>query len=1577
MMTELDIVQRITQRINAFPRSTMQLGAPCDVVMPAARVGDIINHTSFWSALAGAVVGACITAGIFALASVAVTAAVAAMSITGGLAAPIVAFGLGLGTTWAVSDGIEKITSAVTNFVDEAIGGEPSGPISKGADNVFVNDKPLAMVDLALSVACTRHSPEQKIAQGSETVFVHNKAVARKGDKTECSATIAEGSPNVFIGSGQATYLEMKSEFTGAQQALFFAVEFLVPPTALLSKGIGKGLTSLGKALATKGPRAGAALAAKMAGRAAKGIAKSATRKAQQATKLAKAAGRGMAKGAKAVGRGVAKGAKAVGSGIGKGVKQAGKIARGKTLGCAKCAFKENTGIKRFSEAVKKFFKGDPIDVLTGEVSEQRVDFTLGQTIPLSFIRTWARSKENDFADGLCGRYWVDNFSEYAEVSDNGQQINIATCEGTYLRFALPQGATGAVNPDHPDYTLIRHRDYLELFHRETQLAKLFYFSEVPQLNPDDEPSGTETNADADFTYPPLTDGRYLISAWLDTFDNAVQFHYNEHSWLEAVSHTDGILLTLSYQDEWLHQITRIDNGQQEVLVTYQQNEQGALVESDALLDFHLFYDYDDNFNLTRWADNDKTWVTYEYDPQGRVIHSIGAEGFYPVWFRYEEHRTTVLDSQQRATVYDYDSHLMKPLTITSPSGAKTQFKYDRYGNLLTQTFPDGKQVTFDYLEQTGLVTCFTDTAGNQWHYDYDENEQLCKLTDPLGRVWTKTEQRSVAKNSENPTACITLFTAPDGTKTEFVRNQYGLLTEVKSTFGKQQHAEHFHYDPRHRLVESQDAEQRRIQLSYDNQDRLTRFTNARGHQWQYGYTPQHKLTRIARPNQSEEKQQYDRHGNLIRYTDANGVDWQLNYGAFDLLIEKIDGEGNRWRYDYDKDSLHLSQVTNPKGETYRYTFNESGQVVEEIDFANHRWRYTYNDNGTLSTLTDGEGNVNHYEYDSANHLIRLMTADDTFVYHYDKVGRVTAIQSLQGELQFEYDLKDRIIKEVQNVGEIHRTYDDETQTLIRTLFLKDEQGQLNTTSPIITTFKYNAVGELIQLDLPAHASHNETNHHNTTGQKHGLFFQYDQNGNEIHRYSPQGFILNQRFDEMDCLIQQRAGWEPSAFFDKHELRATGIDAPSFAEVNQRYGYDKALNTIETKDKGEQRYFTLNKNNQITQVHNQNHEQERYGYDECGYLTQQAQGLSLGFGIKEEERHVRHQDIYQQGHQLNRLNDNHYRYDKAGRLTEKTEIRDGFRKQTTYFRWNANNQLTGITNNQGEVWYYQYDALGRRISKACPQQQLKITYLWDGDQLAYTQTVKQNKLVSQRHSVFHGWQLIAQQDRYQQSQQTLDGNKTEWKHETHYAITQPNGKVLGLLSPEGKLKWKDEKRSVWGLLFPNDYRKTSPLDPQFLFAGQYTDQESGLAYNRFRYYDPESGNYISSDPIGLNGGETPYRYVHNVLDFLDPFGLAGCAKYRQIYLKAFPRMKKFIGTGKLEVHHRIPQIFIGKGRLFPESMRTSLSNLQGLPRDIHRKIVTPAWEAFRKTDPNATRAEIVKFAMDMDKKIAEYINIIN
>ncbi|MFP1860119.1 RHS repeat-associated core domain-containing protein, partial [Lonsdalea quercina] len=58
--------------------------------------------------------------------------------------------------------------------------------------------------------------------------------------------------------------------------------------------------------------------------------------------------------------------------------------------------------------------------------------------------------------------------------------------------------------------------------------------------------------------------------------------------------------------------------------------------------------------------------------------------------------------------------------------------------------------------------------------------------------------------------------------------------------------------------------------------------------------------------------------------------------------------------------------------------------------------------------------------------------------------------------------------------------------------------------------------------------------------------------------------------------------------------------------------------------------------------------------------------------------------------------------------------------------------------------------------------------------------------------------------------------------------------------------------------------------------GQLRDSESGLCYNRFRYYDPAGGGYISPDPIGVLGGESNYAYVQNPNTWVDPFGLAKC-----------------------------------------------------------------------------------------------------
>ena len=71
-------------------------------------------------------------------------------------------------------------------------------------------------------------------------------------------------------------------------------------------------------------------------------------------------------------------------------------------------------------------------------------------------------------------------------------------------------------------------------------------------------------------------------------------------------------------------------------------------------------------------------------------------------------------------------------------------------------------------------------------------------------------------------------------------------------------------------------------------------------------------------------------------------------------------------------------------------------------------------------------------------------------------------------------------------------------------------------------------------------------------------------------------------------------------------------------------------------------------------------------------------------------------------------------------------------------------------------------------------------------------------------------------------------------------------------------------------------KKTSPLRGRRIgvYPGQYYDQETGLHYNYFRYYNPQTGRYITPDPIGLEGGINLFLYVAgNPISFIDPYGL--------------------------------------------------------------------------------------------------------
>ncbi|EFE9101454.1 type IV secretion protein Rhs, partial [Escherichia coli] len=497
----------------------------------------------------------------------------------------------------------------------------------------------------------------------------------------------------------------------------------------------------------------------------------------------------------------------------------------------------------------------------------------------------------------------------------------------------------------------------------------------------------------------------------------------------------------------------------------------------------------------------------------------------------------------------------------------------------------------------------------------------------------------------------------------------------------------------------------------------------------------------------------------------------------------------------------------------------------------------------------------------AAGRLAEVITPEGKTQYAYDKSGRLTGIFSPDGISQRTgYDERGRVNVTTQGRRAIEYHHPDE-HTVIRCILPpEDERDRHPDESLLKTTYRYNAAGELTEIILPG----DET-----------LTFSRDEAGREVLRHSNRGFACEQGWNAAGQPVSQRAGFFPA------EATWGGL-VPSLV---REYRYDSAGNVsgvTSREDYGREtrREYRLDRNGQVTAVTasgtglGYGEGDESYGYDSCGYLKAQSAGRHR---ISEET------DQYAGGHRLKQARNTQYDYDAAGRMVIRTKHRDGYRPETERFRWDSLDQLTGYCSAQGEQWEYRHDASGRRTEKRCDRKKIRFTYLWDGDSIAEIREYRDDKLYSVRHLVFNGFELISQQ--FSRVRQPHPSVAPQWVTRTNHAVSDPTGRPLMLFNSEGKTVWRPGQTSLWGLALslPADTDYPDPrgeLDPEaapgLLYAGQWRDAESGLCYNRFRYYEPETGMYLVSDPLGLQGGEQTYRYVPNPLGYVDPLGLAIC-----------------------------------------------------------------------------------------------------
>ena len=859
-------------------------------------------------------------------------------------------------------------------------------------------------------------------------------------------------------------------------------------------------------------------------------------------------------------------------------------------------------------------------------------------------------------------------------------------------------------------------------------------------------------------------------------------------------------------------------------------------------------------------------------------MNVTGAEGYYNATLDYGDGCTTVTDGKGiHRYYYDPDGNILRE---EAPDGSTTTYEWDEFHHLLARHSPAGRVEKFEYNAAHGQLSRYTAADGAEWQYRYDERGLLSNITDPAGQTWTQQcDERGL------PVSLV----SPQGEETRLAYTPQGLLSGI---FRQDERRLGIEYDHHNRPETLTDVMGREHHTEYSGHDLPVKMRGPGGQSVRLQWQQHHKLSGIERAGTGAEGFRYDRHGNLLAYTDGNGVVWTMEYGPFDLPVARTDGEGHRWQYRYDKDTLQLTEVINPQGESYRYILDNCGRVTEERDWGGVVWRYRYDADGLCTARVNGLEETILYSRDAAGRLAEIITPEGKTQYAYDKSGRLTGIFSPDGISQRTgYDERGRVNVTTQGRRTIEYHYPDE-HTVIRCILPpEDERDRHPDESLLKTTYRYNAAGELTEVILPG----DET-----------LTFSRDEAGREVLRHSNRGFACEQGWNAAGQPVSQRAGFFPA------EATWGGL-VPSLV---REYRYDSAGNVsgvTSREDYGREtrREYRLDRNGQVTAVTasgtglGYGEGDESYGYDSCGYLKAQSAGRHR---ISEET------ERYAGGHRLKQAGNTQYDYDAAGRMVSRTKHRDGYRPETERFRWDSRDQLTGYCSAQGELWEYRHDASGRRTEKRCDRKKIRFTYLWDGDSIAEIREYRDDKLYSVRHLVFNGFELISQQ--FSRERQAHPSVAPQWVTRTNHAVSDLTGRPLMLFNSEGKTVWRPGQTSLWGLALslPADTGYPDPrgeLDPEanpgLLYAGQWQDVESGLCYNRFRYYEPESGMYLVSDPLGLQGGEQTYRYVPNPCGYVDPLGLVGCStKLGKNMMEAMGLARSTTWKG-YRAHHIIPK----------------------------------------------------------------------
>lgn len=617
------------------------------------------------------------------------------------------------------------------------------------------------------------------------------------------------------------------------------------------------------------------------------------------------------------------------------------------------------------------FLTGHPVDVMTGAVLTDAVDFELPGALPLVFERNYCSREPHG---GALGQGWSHSL-EAALFEEEGRVV-VQLEDGR--RVVHPRLEPGGADWEAVEcYSLVRTGvDGYRLTYTGGRALEFGRVEAGSRTCPLVQVRDRNGNAIA------LEYAAGRLAAVTDSAGRRLRFVHDEHGRLRSVGH---------------------DLGEVVELVGFDYDERGQLAAARDAMGRPLRYEYRGGV-LVRETNRNGLSFYFEYDwhhPDGWCTRTWGDGGIHERTLTYDElrHVTVVDDSRGGRTHYfgneaglvdrmldaeggewryEWHPESLKKIAEVDPLGHRTAWEYDARGNLLAYTDPLGHAIRGRYGAHD-LPVEVIDGRGQRWLREYDGRGNLVRAIDPLGAAW---EHRY------------------DGR---------GELIELRDPPGR---AFRLTRDAAGQVVASTDREGHTTRFEYDERGRMVRRVGALGGETLMRWDACGRLVEIQRPDRSRVALEYDAEGNLVRKIDGLGHAWTYTYGGLNTLKSRTDPLGGRVEYRHDTEE-NLLGLTNERGEVCTFEYDRCGRVVRAVGFDGRTQVFRHDAAGRRIAVVNGRRQRTAITRDALGRVIHQVGSDGAWLrFAYDADGAVIEAANEHCQLTFVRDACGRVVQE-------------------------------------------------------------------------------------------------------------------------------------------------------------------------------------------------------------------------------------------------------------------------------------------------------------------------------------------------------------------------------------------------------------------------------------------------------------------------------------------------------------------------------------------------------------------------------------